>query len=299
MTHSANIARVLLLGIAGCGRSTGSGLEANTVQERTAHSPALAPTPPNTETQDAGVREAKGHAPDQPAPLRAEREIVALQVDGFGDAVASLPLGTTAPKPVLLALHGNFDRPEWQCEVWRTIVHDGGFVLCPRGIPRRDTPKVWDRWEYGNVKRTTAEIDAALAALRARFGAYVAEGPVVFTGFSLGAILGVHIVQSKPERFPRVVLIEGGQGAWSLPRAKRFKERGGERVLFACGQTPCVQTSRAIAKLLEKNSVFARVVFGGNVGHTYDGVVANAISESWDWLVEGDARWAAARQEPD
>jgi pimeloyl-ACP methyl ester carboxylesterase len=113
----------------------------------------------------------------------------------------------------------------------------------------------------------------------------------VFTGFSLGAILGVHFVQHAPERYARVVLIEGGQAGWNRVTAKAFKAAGGERVLFACGQTGCAQSSRGLCKTLEKAELGCRVAFGGNIGHTYDGAVAKGIRENWDWLVEGDSRW--------
>jgi hypothetical protein len=33
-----------------------------------------------------------------------------------------LPLAATSPRPLVLGVHGNDDRPEWQCGVWRGIV---------------------------------------------------------------------------------------------------------------------------------------------------------------------------------
>jgi predicted esterase len=214
-----------------------------------------------------------------------------VEVPGFRPAVVSLPLGATGRRPVLVALHGNFDRPEWQCEIWRGIVGARGFVLCPRGVPRGDVPKSWDRWEFGALARTEKELDAALAALAAAYPDHVDPGPVVFTGFSLGAILGTPIVKKSPARYPRVVLIEGGQSGWTRPRAKAFVAGGGARVLFACGQASCQASSRSAAKIVEAAGGGARVAYLGSVGHTYDGKVADAIAMEWDWLVEGDARW--------
>jgi dienelactone hydrolase len=248
-------------------------------------------TTPSTEPAASATTLSTNAATPRLAPLAAESELIALAVAGYRDAVVSVPLGATSKKPVLVALHGNYDRPEWQCEVWRGLVGASGFILCPRGIPRAGAPKSEDRWEYGSGKKTESELEAGLAALVQRFGEYVDAGPIVFTGFSLGAILGVHIVQHTPARFSRVVLTEGGQGGWNARMARAFKAGGGERVLFACGQTGCAQSSRALAKMLEKNDVPARVAPGGNIGHTYDGAVAKAISENWTWLVEGDARW--------
>jgi hypothetical protein len=224
-----------------------------------------------------------------PALAPLEGTLVPLAVTGFRDATVSVPTGATEPRPVVVALHGNFDRPEWQCEVMREITDAYAFVLCPRGIRRTDVPKSWDRWEYGALGTVKQELAAGLAAVEARFAGYVAEGPIVFTGFSLGAILGRPIVRDDPARFPRVVFTEGGADGWDF---QRFKAGGGLRVIFACAQAGCPRNRRAVARQAERSGVEVRVADGGNVGHPYDGPVARAIKAEWAWLVEGDARWA-------
>jgi hypothetical protein len=227
-------------------------------------------------------------------PLSAPSALVPLEVPGFRDAVVSVPMGTTEPRPTVVALHGNFDRPEWQCEVMRDITGAYPFVLCPRGIPRTDVPKSWDRWEYAGLERVKRELDAGLAALGVRFAGYVAPGPIVFTGFSLGAILGRPLVTGDAGRFPRVVFTEGGNQGWNF---RRFKELGGERVVFACAQAGCARSCRSVAKQAARLGVEVHVADGGNVGHTYDGPVARAIQAEWAWLVEGDRRWEGWRSD--
>ncbi len=231
-------------------------------------------------------------APAGPAPLHADSELVSLDVAGFRSAVVSLPLGARERRPVVVALHGNYDRPEWQCEIWRGITREFAFVLCPRGIPRDDAPKGEDRWHYGGLKATKAELDAGLVALEAAYPDHVDAGPVLLTGFSLGAILGAHFIRSDPGRFPRVVLTEGGADGWAPGFAKKMAEAGAVRVLFACGQTACKQQARGPVRTFEKAGIGARVAYGGNVGHTYDGPVAASIAADWAWLTEGDPRWA-------
>jgi hypothetical protein len=225
------------------------------------------------------------------APLAADAKLVPLAVSGFRDAIVSVPLGATTPRPVVLALHGNFDRPEWQCEVWRGVTRERAFVVCPRGIPRPDAPPSLDRWTYGKGADVRAEIDAALAALHRKFGDHVAGGPILYTGFSLGAIHGVGIVASDAARFPRAVLVEGGHDGWTAARAKAYAAAGGKRVLFACGQRGCKGDAGNAAKRLQREGVETDVVFGGEVGHTYDGPVAAAVARVWDWLVAGDPSW--------
>jgi hypothetical protein len=248
--------------------------------------PSALPEPAAPQASTAASAVPLADAAPALAPL--EETLLSLAVAGFRDAIVSVPTGATEPRPVVVALHGNFDRPEWQCEVMREISDAYAFVLCPRGIRRTDVPKSWDRWEYGALQTVKQELAAGLAALGERFAGYVAEGPVVFTGFSLGAILGRPIVRDDPARFPRVVFTEGGSDGWDF---QRFKQGGGLRVLFACAQAGCPQNRRAVARQAERFGVEVRVADGGNAGHTYDGPVARAIKAEWAWLVEGDARW--------
>jgi poly(3-hydroxybutyrate) depolymerase len=235
-------------------------------------------------------------------PLSAQSAFVKLPVTGFRDAIVFVPVGATTPRPVLIALHGNFDRPEWQCETWREIAADYPFILCPRGIPRRDVPAKWDRWEYSSMDQTDRELQAALQALRDEFGQYIAPGPVLFTGFSLGAILGVGILKRHPGQFGPVVFSEGGNENWSAATVRKIAPVDGDagsggplRILYACGQADCVGRSKGTAKIIERAGGQARVVSGGNVGHMYDGPVAAAIKREWTWLIEGDPRWVPQR----
>ncbi len=233
--------------------------------------------------------------PPPPAPALEGKPFEVLAVPGFGDAVVSKPLGTTRKRPVVLALHGNYDRPEWQCETWGSILATrslSAFVLCTRGVKRPDSPSPTDiRFTYASGASMKAELEAARAALIARWPAFVDDGPAVYTGFSLGAIYGVPWILEDPARTPRVVLTEGGHDPWTGPTIAKFAKKGGLRVLFACGQSSCVHTANPIAAAIGK-AVGAKVVHGKNVGHGYDGAVADAIAEQLDWLVEGDERFA-------
>src|SRR5690606_37492105 len=142
--------------------------------------------------------------------------LVELEVEGFNTAAVSVPLGARGMRPVLLALHGNYDRPEWQCSVWREITDGFPWVLCPRGIPRADAPKSLDRWTYGSAQAVRAEISAALQALSQAYPRYVDTERPIFTGFSLGAILGVKLVSSgEGPRYRAAVFVEGGYNGWT------------------------------------------------------------------------------------
>lgn len=225
-------------------------------------------------------------------PLEAEAARIVLEVEGFEPAVVSVPLGATEPRPLVVALHGNFDRPDWHCELWQESLRAYPFILCPRGVPRRDVPRSMDRWEYASLAKTKKELEAGIRALEARFPGRIAQGPRVLLGFSLGAILGVQIAKQSPSEFPRVVLIEGGSKGFDAPSIRRFKEGGGERVLVACGQATCVQEGKVLAGRLEKLGLRAQLLDGGRVGHTYDGPIAEGVTRAWPWLVEGLEGWS-------
>jgi hypothetical protein len=218
-------------------------------------------------------------------------------VEGFGAATVAVPLGAREPRPVVLALHGNYDRPEWQCEVWRGIVGPRPWVLCPRGVPRGDAPKGADRWTFTTAQRLTDEVAAALLALGRAYPEHSDTTQPVLTGFSLGAILGVQLLAAKTEaaRYRAAVLVEGGYEGWHRARAKGFVAQGGRRILFACGQSACQHASKQAVRVLGTLEIESDVVFGGNIGHTYDGSVAESIRSRWSWLVELDERFGEPR----
>lgn len=219
-------------------------------------------------------------SPESVEPLTGA-PLVSLLVPGFGDAVVSVPLGAKTPRPLALALHGNFDRPEWQCDVWRRITRGEVFVLCPRGVPRKDVPPSLDRWEWSSQSKTKAELVAAVAALRARYPRHVRPGPVVFTGFSLGAILGASLIQDPALEVGAAVLVEGGYRGWTASKAKALAPRL-RHLLFACGQTDCRNAYRyQLAALFERAGLSSTVVADVKAGHTYDDPLAALVQAEW------------------
>jgi predicted esterase len=282
----------LVMASAAC--STTKAPEAKLTTRDPAPSDAAENTPSNLPNDEAErtVKTETDASEGALAPLAADADLIRLPVAGYRDAVVSVPVGATVPRPVVIALHGNFDRPEWQCEVWRGITEGKAFVVCPRGIPRPDAPRSLDRWTYGKGTDVRGEVTAALSALGKRFENYVASGPVLYAGFSLGAIHGVGIVAEDGQRYPRAVLVEGGHDGWTPARAKSYAAAGGKRVLFACGQRGCKAGAARAEKNLRREGIETQIVFGGEVGHTYDGPVATEIGRAWTWLVGGDPRFA-------
>jgi len=193
----------------------------------------------------------------------------------------------------MVAAHGNYDRPEWQCDAARRLVENRGFVLCPRGVRRRDSPSSADaRYEYASGSAFEKEVFAALAALQSEYAAYVDAEAVTLVGFSLGAILGAGLLRRHAAQFPRAILIEGGFENWTPTTAAAFAKQGGQRLLFACGQSWCVQKTKAPASNLTAAGIVLRMVSAPREGHTYEGGVHEKVANEIAWLFEGDARWA-------
>lgn len=216
--------------------------------------------------------------------------LVKLPLEGFGDAAVSVPLGAREPRSIVIGVHGRGDRPEWACGEWRGITEAHPFILCPHGTPVKASPG--QGLAFQGAELTLREIDAGLAAMKARFGRYVAEGPMVYAGFSLGAFLGVHLVAGDPARFPIAVLGEGGY-SWTADQAARFARGGGKRVLFVCSTGACNASASPLVALLRRAGLEAKMVSAGNIGHLVDDRIVQKVRAEWAWVLGGDGARAA------
>lgn len=213
-----------------------------------------------------------------------------LEVPGFHPAAFVAPDATArGPRPVVVVLHGNFDRPEWDCEAWTPIVAGRAFILCPRGIPRRDAPGL-DRWEYGGRPSILREVAAGRAALAARHPGRVDAGTDVWVGFSLGAIHLAPLARGAPERYPRIVLVEGGLDDWDRRSIARYVRGGGRKIGFACGREGCRRRAERLSTILAAAGGGGRVAFAP-IGHNFYGPILEPAKVMFDWLVEDDERF--------
>ncbi len=240
------------------------------------------------DTKKGGAPAASGSAsPVALAPLEATAWRVELPVPGFAPASVAVPLGATRPRPIVVAIHGRSDRPEWQCGTWRGIVGGHVFVMCPRGKPAPG-----ERFTWSSAPDLAAELKAGLAALKQRFGAHVAPGSVVLIAHGLGADLALDIVRQEPAFFSRLVLIEGGHAAWSATLAGVFARGRGDRVVFACGTSDCAASAERAALFASRAGALGKPLLTTS-GAGVDGALLTALRGEWPWVVEGDPRFAA------
>jgi len=214
-----------------------------------------------------------------------------LAVAGHPDAFVSLPTGATTRRPVVVVVHGSGDRPNWQCEGWRSATAAFPFIVCPTGAydARWSTPGD-TRYTHTGGASLLGYIDASLAALAERYPDRADTHAPLLAGFSLGAseILGLAV--KDPPRFPRIALIEGAWDGWTDARARAYAGGGGQRVLYGAGQRDVERRQRETAKRLVDAGLETRVVFAP-AGHSFDQRLVDAIRAEAAWLVDGDPRW--------
>ena len=224
-----------------------------------------------------------------PAPSPATQpdagKSVDLPVAGFDPAVVAVPREGTAPHGVVIAAHANWDRPSWECDWWKRLL-TRSFILCPRGVLRKDSPSPDDpRFTYKDDKALEAEIAAGLTALEAAFGDRVSvEPPMLWVGLSRGAFLGAQIATRQPARYPTMILVEGGHDPWTHSGAKAFAEGGGKRVLFVCGQGACTHLAKRAAARLEHFGVETRLENVPGMGHGLNGDADEPVQRALPWL---------------
>ncbi|MEM9875911.1 MAG: hypothetical protein AAF928_13520 [Myxococcota bacterium] len=250
---------------------------------------------------DPRIDEAPVSAPPPPSPGRTVRSDephpwVTLDVAGFRSVVVSPPLAAArGPQPVLIVTHGAGGRALTHGRYWRArLGPTRGFVVGIRGYPQRPHDP-GAGWYYDGHHRLAREIDAALDAIIARYGARVdAEAPS-FAGYSQGASMGALALPSLRRPVRAALFWEGGNGMhqeWNLRVARKFADRGGRDVLFVCGRRACVAPAEQTARWLGRYDVRARVAADLALGHRF-GVRATAAVERAidDWL-GSDPRWS-------
>jgi hypothetical protein len=219
----------------------------------------------------------------QLTPLKADAWLVELDVPGFGKAAVAVPLGASSPRAIVIALHGSADRPEWACSALRSIAGPAPFVLCPRGVQRTDFSASDPRYTFGTADLAASELRAALKELKRRYGLYVAPGPVIFTGFELGADHVAWIASQEPAFFSRVLLIEPSPESWPSSQASLFSRMGGQRALFAFGPAHRDELQQK-AVLTGRGGAEAHSLFLGDRPLALDAPTLGLLKKQWRWL---------------
>ena len=232
---------------------------------------------------------ASSPAPRAFPPLAGASWLERMTLDDGNVIYVAPPLGATEPRPLIIAVHGAGDRAEWSCGGWRLAASEYAFVVCPQGLKMDAQRFAWDS------PRTIAErVERAIDVVRSRFGAYVAEGPPLYAGFSQGATLSGPTLLAKEARFPAVILAEGG---YNLIRDASFIARleanGTSRLLVVCGSAACFQTANGVRPNFARAQVDLRIAGDALSGHNLNQRMQDALHGAWPSFVAGLPGWAS------
>jgi predicted esterase len=202
-------------------------------------------------------------------------------------AFITSPVGAREPRPMMVAVHGAGDRPEWACGGWRLAASEYAFVVCPRGLPMDAQRFAWDQ-----PKTIARRVERAILAARARFGAYIAPGPTLYLGFSQGATLAEKVLLDLPEAFVGVALAEGGYNLMRDPRfLQRLHDHGTQRVLLVCGSPACFTTASSRVPAFTQAGVEAQLAGDPLSGHNLNQRMQVALQKAWPAFVHDLDNW--------
>ena len=300
MARGSGFSALCLVFLLGCARNVAPrGASAEVVASRapqaTRSTLARSATPSSAQTPIEEATAPTAATALVPSEASLLGQSLALNVPDFAPSLVRLP-DAPGKAPVLVVAHGAGGTPEAHCDLWARISQGKAILLCVRGRARSPAPA--DGAYYPDHPTLERETFAALSALRARFADRIAEGPVFYAGFSQGATMGALMLVGHASEVTRLILVEGGFADWNVPRARDFRARGGERVLFVCGRKECAGPARNAARWFNEAGVAARVEYVRGAGHSHDARVEARIVAAYPWFVAGDARWQTDASSP-
>jgi pimeloyl-ACP methyl ester carboxylesterase len=196
------------------------------------------------------------------------------------------PLGATNARPIVIGIHGAEDRADWACSEWHGTTAGFAWTLCPQGVPLRLA------YAWPSPDAIAAQALEARDALRARYGSYVAPGPMLYGGFSQGASLASSVVAAHPGEFDAVVMVEAGHTPLSASGVVLGLRKGGvEHAILSCSTGGCAEFSSKLALAAKRSSFDLLTNDAGRRGHVFDGAVIKSVGETMVKLVAGDSRY--------
>ncbi len=211
--------------------------------------------------------------------------IEAIGDDGLG--LVALPLGATERRPVVVSLHGAGGLAEWACGDWMYPTKGYPFIVCPR--TRTEKKGVLASW--GSAAEASQRSREALALVRAKYGAWMAEGDPIYVGFSQGAEMAVVAADSHTVEWSGLFVHEGG---WRQAKTSLAHLLAGPNAVMAtCSTWGCGES------LPRRKGPHARTADYGPHGHSV-GAVAARIRDDWSDFVRDRDDWSgySAFREP-
>jgi hypothetical protein len=251
---------------------------------------AAVPPPVDADAATAAASEDARRLPSLP-PLDAPA-IDTWMLEERTEIRVAVPRGIREKRPVVLGVHGASARAEWACDKWNATLAGFAFVVCPKGLPW------WPHQAWGTPDLLAERADRATAALRERYGAYVAEGPVLYGGFSQGGTLASQVVALRPGVYDPIVMVEIGHtplnAIWAVAN---FKKGNATRAVVSCATFPCLGFAKNLAwAAKQKDFAFSISEAGVGRGHFFDELTAKTLGPAIAEVTAEDPRWAGLRE---
>lgn len=197
-------------------------------------------------------------------------------IDEIG--VVAVPLGATAPRPVVVALHGAGSLAEFACGDWMYPTKAYPFIVCPRSATER--PGRLASWS--SVEDAASRTRIVTERVKAKFGPWIADTPPIVVGFSQGAEMAVLAADRKMVPWSALFVHEGGYRQAKDVLAKLLRSDAPVQATcctYGCGaQIPTRLGPRAY-----------RADYGPH-GHTI-GAVGDSLRRDFGRLVRDRVEW--------
>jgi pimeloyl-ACP methyl ester carboxylesterase len=228
--------------------------------------------------------------PPAPLPPLEGAWLERLELEGGGYAFVALPIGARDKRSIVVGVHGAGDRPDWSCSEWQAVTAGWAFVVCPVGVPH---PRYPDTFVWGSAESIAKGADRAVAALRARYGAWTLDGPLVYGGWSQGATLAAQVIAARPGSYDRAVLVEVGHTSIDARQVAASLVAGGvRRAVVSCSSWPCRTFARDFEAAARRRGLPVAVNDVGLRGHWFDAPVFQTLGPKFVWMVEDERRYA-------
>jgi hypothetical protein len=225
-----------------------------------------------------------------PAPALEGAPLERLELEGGGHAFVAVPVGARDKRIVVVGVHGAGDRPDWSCTEWQAVTAGWAFVVCPVGAPHPTEPNTF---VWSSAEAIASSSDKAVRALRARYGAWISDGPLVYGGWSQGASLASQVIASRPGTYDRAVLVEVGHTPLDAGAVAANLLAGGvRRAVVSCSSWKCRSFARDLEGAARRRNLPVRVNDVGIRGHWFDEPVYRTLGPTFVWMVDDERRFA-------
>lgn len=249
---------------------------------------------PDRDATGSAAGSAAAAAPPAEAPALAGAPLERLELGGGEVAWLALPVGARDRRAIVVGVHGAGDRADWSCSAWREVTAGWAFVVCPEAKNvHPDSTATSRTFVWGSSAAIASQADRAVAALRSRYAAWVADGPLIYGGWSQGATLAAQVVAARPGVYDRVALVEIGHTPLDAAAvAASLAGAGVRRAVVSCSSYACRSFAEGFGRAARRRGLPTQTNDVGIRRHWFDEPVFRTLGPKVVWMVEDERRFA-------